>query len=329
VADSNPFFTDVKIKKKEKAGVFMYNHIIVKDCRPDKSKMGYVSLDAKAKPQRIVLPKEGESYINEIFNEAIQPLQGTDTLVVLLNNIWFNETRTTATALHKHIFGPIKLVSSCYMNADLFVKKDNRYIPIGKFDSVSTKKGEWLPNNCNKLLESATLSLVSTADLLWSHLNSIKYIYNITQLDSLITDKFDYAILKVDKPAKGVYLTYTDFLNNDPAILDFEVISEIRNNIKYAGMSKKDSSWGYSDGEKIFMHIDKGFYELKRAGNTFEVVGPAIVEYVNTFLDKAIAVTSSFYIGGYIDFEPVIKPSEVAIEYYKFFSLNMKKGILY
>ncbi len=113
--------------------------------------------------------------------------------------------------------------------------------------------------------------------------------------------------------------------------------TEIRNNIKSAGMSKKDSSWGYSDGEDIFMHIDKGFYRLNRAGNTFEVVGPAVVEYVNTILDKAITVAASYrkfsipgnYYVGLIDFSDLTKPSEVAIEYYKFFSLNMDSGVLY
>jgi hypothetical protein len=328
-ADTKPFYTDMHIKKKEKAGVFMYNHIIVKDCRPDTLKMGYVKLDSKAKPQRIVFPKEGERYIGELFNEAIQPLQGLDTLVVIINDIWFNETRTTATAVHKHVFGPEKLVSSCYINANFFAKKEGKYIPIGSYDSVSSKKGEWLPNNCDKLLEKAITSLALTADLHWSHIDSISAVYTIEQLDSLVSSKFDYAILKADKPAKGVYFTYKDFLNNAPSSIEFTVISEVRNSIRYAGMGKENLSWGYCDGENVFMHIDKGFYLLNRTGNTFEVVGPAVVEYVNTFLDKVIDVAGSYYLAGFFNFEAIAKPSEVSIEYYKFYRLNMKKGILY
>lgn len=328
-AGKKPFFTEVDIKRKEKGGVIMYSHIIVKDCRADSSKMGYVTLELKGKPQRITFPVSGEEYINKIFNEAIQPLQRMDTLVVLLNNIWFNETRTTATNVHKHLFGPEKLVSSCYINAVFFAKREDQYIFIGNFDSVSFKKGEWLPNNCNKLLEKSLINLVSSADLQWKRGNEIETAYTKTQIDSLIDRKSDYPILKANKLNGGVYFTFNDFLNNNPANINFTVISDIRNNIKYAGKERQDQSWGYCDGEKIFMHIDKGFYRLNRAGNTFEVLGPAAVEYVNTFMDKTISVAVSYFPTGLFDFGPFAQRGEYSIEYFKFFHLNMKNGILY
>lgn len=339
-ADNKPFVTDLHLKKKEKVGVFMYGHIIVKDCRPDNSKMGYVQLDAKAKPQKIVLPKEGETYLNEILNEAIHPLQGFDTLIIILNEIWFNETRTAANAVHKHLFGAEKLVSSCYINASFFVQKGEKFIPIGSFDSVTTKKGEWLPNNCSKLLERSVLNLLLAADKLWSHITSIEAVYTTTQLDSLVKNRFNYPIVKVDKPAKGIYFTYNDFLNNTPTPIDFTVLSDNKRTIKYEGMSSKDSSWGYSDGENIYMHLGKGFYLLNKAQNTYEVVGPATVEILNTFLDKTIKIAGGYATGTlispvpsidrllYVDPMPYFEPPKYSIEYYKFFRLNMKNGML-
>jgi len=330
-AGKEPFVINLQLKKKERVGVSSYGHILVRDARPDNSKMGYVQVEPKAKPRRITFEKEGEKYINELFNNAILPAQSRDTLLIVLDNLWFNETRTAATPEHRVFLGPEKLVSSCYLSAQLFRKTENGLLPLGRFDSVENKKGEWLPANCDKLLEKAVRDLLLTAEQKWKDPGTGEIVYSFSQLDSIIASGVIYPILSIVKPLKGVYLSYAGFLANTPLQTDFEIISDIRRTIKYAGMTKEDTAWGYSDGEKIYMHIANGFYLLNRSQNSFEVLGPAIVEYLNTAGDK-IGKMAMFYFFSptrMIDPSPYFEPNKYVIEYYKYFRLNLVNGVLY
>ncbi|MEO6611533.1 MAG: hypothetical protein ABIT05_01865 [Chitinophagaceae bacterium] len=330
-ASDKPFYTNLQLKKKEKIEVSWYGYIIVRDARPDNSKMGYVQVEPKARPQRIEFEKGGERFINDLFNAAILPAHQLDTLVIVLNNLWFNETRTAATPEHRLLLGPEKLVSSCYLNADLYRKTTSGLISLGQFDSVVNKKGEWLPANCDKLLERSVKNLLLVAEENWKRSGNDETIYSFAQLDSVIASHTAYPILKTSKPVKGVYLRYVDFLANTPFQTDYDIISDARKTINYHGRAKEDTAWGYSDGENIYMHIANGFYLLNRAQNTFEVLGPAIVEYLNTAGDKIGKMAISYFFSPLriIDPSPYFEPNKYSIEYYKYFRLNLANGVLY
>lgn len=330
-AAKEPFITELKISKKERVPVYGYGHIIVRDFRADNSKMGYVQLDSKSRPQQITLPKEGEEYINKIFNQAILPSGNSDTLVLVLNDLWFNETKTEATEAHKLLFGMEKLVSSCYMSVDILLQKNDRFILTGSFDSVAFKKGEWLPGNCDKLLEKSVRALLKTADTVLFQINEMAEVYSTYQLDSLLNKRSDYPVLKAVKLAKGIYFTYDDFLNNEPVDINFTVISDISKRISYPGRTKEDTAWGYCDGENIYMHIANGFYLLNRSQNTYEVMGPAVVEWMNTFFNKTMRIATSYFMPpkGFLNPLPYFEPNKYTVEYYKYFRLNMRNGFLY
>jgi hypothetical protein len=331
LASDKLFYTNLQLKKRERIPVSWYGFIVVRDARPDNSKMGYVQVEPKAKPQRIVFEKAGEKYINELFNNAILPIHQGDTLFIVLNNLWFNETRTAATPEHRLLLGPEKLVSSCYLSADLYRKTGSGFISLGPFDSVENKKGEWLPANCDKLLERSVKNLLLTAEENWKQSGDSETVYSSSQVDSVTARYTAYPILEAVKPVKGVYLSYEDFLANTPFQTGYDIVSEARKTISYPGRAKEDTAWGYSDGEHIYMHIANGFYLLNRMQNTFEVLGPAIVEYLNTAGDK-IGKMAMFYFFSplrMIDPSPFFEPNKYTIQYYKYFRLNMANGVLY
>ena len=331
-ASKEPFQVELKFSKQEKIPVTRFGHIVVRDLRPDKSKMGYVILDPKkGKPQRITFGKEGELFINKLFNDAIQPAGSKDTVLVLLNEIWLNETITDATEAHKLFFGMEKLVSSCFIDADIFLQRNNEFILLEKLDSILLKKGELLANNCGKLLERSLRMIVKQADTTLSMLLAEDRVFSKTQIESFIQSRCQYSILFAATPAKGVYLTFSDFLNNRPLPVPFEVISEVHRNIQYEGRAKEDTAWGYSDGNNIYMHIDKGFYLLNRAENSYDVIAPATVEIINSDFHKTATV-----VGGYltsplrlINPVPYFQPRKYNIAYLKYYRLNLKDGRLY
>ncbi len=328
-AAKEPFQVELKFSKKEKIPVTRFGYMIVRDIRPDKTKLGYVVLDPKkGKPQRVTLEKEGEPFINKLFNDAIQPAGNKDTVLILLNEIWLNETLTEATEAHKLFFGMEKLVSSCFVNADIFLKKDNGYLLLEKLDSIHLKKGEWLPNNCGKLLERSVKMIVKLADTTLSMPLSTENVLSQVQMESFIQSRFQYPILSA-QPGKGIFMTYNDFLANKPLDVPFEVISDVHRNIRYAGRAKDDTAWGYSDGTNIYMHIDKGFYLLNKAQNSYDILAPATVEIINSDFLKAASMTSDFLTMRIINPVPYFKPRKYNIEYVKFYRLNLPDGRLY
>lgn len=332
LSDKEPFITELNISKNNRIAVQRFGHIIIKDVRADKSKMGYVQMDKKSKPKRIEFPKEPGQYLRKKMNNAILPSGLNDTIYILLKNIWLNETRTEATTMHKMFFGMEKLVSSCHIQADLFLKKNTHYLLLDKIDSVIYKKGEWLPNNCDKLLESAAKTLIKAADTILSQSQEFLS-FDQQYIDSITNAPVSFAILRQDKPARGIYFTYEQFLTNQPRPIEFEIISDISGNINYPGKVREDTVWGYSDGENMYMHIANGYYQLTRAENTFEVIGPAVVEYMNTLFLKTMGVAASYFLPpkGLVtaDLLPYFEPNKYTVHYFKIFRLGMSNGILY
>jgi hypothetical protein len=81
-------------------------------------------------------------------------------------------------------------------------------------------------------------------------------------------------ILK-ETPRKGVYLTFNQFKNNQPAFADFDVsLSENADAIFVKGKILQDSAiidaWGFSDGKNTYIRVNSNFFLLLKAADNFE-----------------------------------------------------------
>jgi hypothetical protein len=329
ITREEPFFTEAKFSRKEMIPVTQFGTIIVKDARVDKT-IGYVQPEAKKDPQCIAFKGNAETYLNKLFNNSIIVSSNTDTILIVLHDLWMNETRTEAADLHKLFLGMEKLVSSCHVVADIFGKRNGAYSYVSSIDSVLSKKSEWLAGNADKLVERTVKLLIKTADTSLKMKTDWMLISN-QQIDSIAQIKIKYPIVVSDKPQKGIYLSFEEFLNDKPRQIPFDVISSLSNDIDYPGKIREHPVWGYSDGEKIYMHIGKGYYQLNKRGSTFDVTAPAVVEYINSFLMKSIQVITSYYTSSdhIIDVFPYFQPGKYTIYYYKYYRLDLRNGKLY
>jgi hypothetical protein len=112
---------------------------------------------------------------------------------------------------------------------------------------------------------------------------------------------FDFPVLQVTQPTKGVYYSYADFLNNTPAITEFTVVKDKKTEtLSSPGADEGllNKAWGYFDGTDLQVHINNNYYRMSRHQNTFEIAGPRTLDKFYGTADKILNTSVGAFFGG-------------------------------
>jgi len=329
-----PFYLSLEIKKKDRVAASNFNKIEFIDGRSDSLLMGFVSIEVMKPPQRISIKNSAENYLRSKMYEALSPGPVEKTIVIKLNDIWFNQTITQAGWLEGTLLGPEKRASNLFFNADVLVHEGGNLKKIGNIDSCFSKKG-WLPNNCDELLQNAIVTTIKYSDQCCEKHFADAVSVPSNQIDSIKRLNASFAILRNENRKKGIYFSYTDFLNDAPTALPFETKEGFRKvflKYKQANDTTSDKAWGFNDGHDIYMHIDSGYYKLRFTDYSFSVYAPETIEIINTFFSK-IVYTAGWYSVYDPPFkllaaEPFLKPGRERQTYFRVYFLNILNGSL-
>lgn len=125
----------------------------------------------------------------------------------------------------------------------------------------------------------------SSAAVPASHLNLNTY-YNV--------DPQTIPILASAAPKSGVYLNFKEFKNNDPGLLESEVVFDKGRYLvdAYSGKKIKDS-WGFSDGQQTYIRFggEQNFFPLTKQKDHFSFEG-------NVISSNAGAIVLGSLVGG-------------------------------
>ena len=216
------------------------------------------------------------------------------------------------------------------MNIDCYARVNNSYHLVSNIDTVLTSRG-WLPNEASSILAEAFSTSVSYADSIFINVHSTGPEITEEQFQNLIFSRYQYPILKAAKLSAGIFHNYEDFLNNKPHPVEFEVYYE-KNKRHLKSTTIVDSvineSWGFSDGKDLFINVDGSFYKLIRSENTFDLMGPRIVEYKTSIFNKVMLSAASYRLTApLLDPTPFIEPGQRTVETFKLYQLNISDGI--
>jgi hypothetical protein len=218
------------------------------------------------------------------------------------------------------------LISNCRLAADAYLFDQSRSLLIARIDTTISQSG-WIANCCNRILQKTLLVAVSIIES--------KYLAQTPAQETRQPQSgLNFPILLADQPKNGIYVTYKDFLNNDPSPAPFTAEAKTRARVVHSPRMPDSviaTCWGYCDETGVYMNINKDFYKLNRIQNTFDVLGPASVEIRNLSLTRAINFTSSFLIDNpykFIDIEPFFEPLIKKIDYLKYYQLDIRTGLL-
>jgi hypothetical protein len=314
----------INIKKSDRIPVHFAGFRVV-DMRADTSKSGFVRMGEKPADYRFVFPKQNFNYLAQQLNELLIPGNTTDTLVLFFNSVWLYQVNEQAGGFKSTVLTNENQLSHCYLNAKVFIARQNKLVQLGTLDTAVFKRG-WIGNSNDEILKSALINTVRFCNGLYDNQSSA-----ISETEQPQND-IDFAILKTGSFKKGIYFNYKDFLNDSPDTSYFTV--EIKNDRRIIHSpslpdSVTISSWGYCDETGIYMNIDKDFYKLIRSHNTFDVWGPASVEVRNTAAGKILNTFVSYLISRpYVDLSAFIEPSHAIRNYMKYYQLDIRTGLL-
>jgi hypothetical protein len=258
------------------------------DNRFDTSKLGfapaYQVIANKRTVGRKIVFEDGvartlENYYNEVYQNAFTP--GDITLLIVLKKFWFSgiddeKNREIDILRNEHA------MSFLYCKWEYYFKKGDVYMPVQRVDTVlngvefeATNNRRVYGNN-KKLFKLILNGMIEVFDFN-KFINNIERLpkKNWTDIQRYNASYFDIPVLKDTILQKGVYITFNDFKNNRPSVINFtEQKMRIRANtfenyIEDDKGNRITNYWGYCTGETL--KIGKyGNEKVHRRNNTFE-----------------------------------------------------------
>lgn len=258
----------------------MFSDIIVEDNRFDTNTLGFMH-KGSVDPKSVIKFKNG--FTSEIRNYLItsidHPVSGYTVsykLIGVVKKLWlsdeiFNEEDERYlpdTKLRK---------SGIIFRIEFLAEREGLYTPLYRFDTTITGDKNIYQHGNSYIEKVLMLSLSKLGSFTENQINQIKSKYSWEEIEQYNQQRFNLPVL-TGTLSKGVYLTFEEFKNNKPSIIDFVIKPDKKNDDIYIKdeqgkeMLMRDL-YGYSDGKDIFISSAGNFFRLYRSGNSFNIFG--------------------------------------------------------
>jgi hypothetical protein len=221
-----------------------------------------------------------EKYYNEYYKNSFT--NNGLALVIIMKRYWESKVDYTRTR-NLEIMPPTFGDGYTYLKWEYCLEKDGQYLPVKRIDTI-IKRNEELNNVGEDMLEENKLGYVKIILKLMIEKNDFTKAVaafdtqtkkTFEEITAFNNRRYDLPVLKTDTFARGVYLSFTDFINNKPSIINYK-----EKKMNY-GLLKKErylttmddqtitDYWGYAD-EDGFRYGKYGNDRIFRIGNTFQ-----------------------------------------------------------
>ena len=162
---------------------------------------------------------------------------------------------------------------------EFYLHDGNSYYPMYRYDSVISKALTVSEYGSQYLALALRLSMQKLAQMdtkISSVINRTKF--SLTDIVRHMQQEFELPVLRDDVLAKGVYMSFQEFKNNQPSQTSFELKKERLTDMIY--IKKPDGTddmtrnvWGYCDGKNAYIKSSDNFFLLQRNANAFYIFG--------------------------------------------------------
>lgn len=255
-----------------------FNKVVVIDSRSDTSKLGYI-MDVRNYRKlhtKGSLAETIEKDINSTHKKS-NDTNTTGTLYIFIKHFWLQQSSGMELSKRKLSHGFINtdtLFATCKATLECYVQQDSLYYPLLRMDSNLVIRGI-LRKKANQLV---TLPFqVALTKLAGMDLSKKRKPMTWQQVLAYSSHKSNSIPLQADTLARGVYITFQDFLHKRVTYKTFNVQwGAVTDELYITEGSKKElleSFWGFCDGEKQYMKLGFSFFELSKENNTYELLG--------------------------------------------------------
>ena len=250
---------ELRTKNENDNTIFPFSEFKVIDKRYDTSTLGYYEENGQLQTYKITTKNnfslDLENYLNHIYQNNFS--KNNYSLIVVLRRFWIGIDNLDITNF-KNI-DSFKLSNDFLtLKIDFFLKKDNFYIPLFRKDTI-------LDLNKKFLQFGEGILLGETIQAFFNKLTKTNFLeketdkhLSIEKFNEYYASQFSYPIYSANLK-KGVYKNFTEFKNNAPSILDYQIkrvklVSDIYVNEGNEYILTR-KVWGYCDGTNIYVKL--------------------------------------------------------------------------
>jgi hypothetical protein len=250
-----------------------FGNVTVADYRYDSTKEGFIYKKTGFYIFRI---KEGAPrFLESKFQQATFRDKTKPDLMIILRAFWLRDIKSGE--LGGQDQADRSNVCQFIVKFDTYLVTGNDYQAIFRVDTVFTKIG-YLSENADELVMNALkysmvkLSSVDTENIkLRKNRFTQKEIFNQYNKNHIKSMNIEVA------PKRGLYLSFTDFLNNTVTPIDFIIEETSMADCLY--IVEKDEKklftnfWGFADRGQKYIRVGTNFFPLTRDDGTFSFWG--------------------------------------------------------
>lgn len=258
-----------------------FSSLLVMDSRPDTSKVGYGIKGGYYR--KLVLKGSTASQIRQVLTQALNQKLDTSaqqSLLIVIKQLWLSELNTIEIPKRRGVHPgqtPTPQISQCKAKLEVYAQRQDGFVPLFRIDSIFGS-GHTLLKDGEKLISAPFAYLLQKLTRLnYTKVAAATQTLTWNQITEFNKKQIHHPILTDSSNERGLYLSYSDFLNNKVTKKEFEVeFGKLTDQLYLVEKNDKRlfmELWGFCDGKKLFIRQGKAFYELVRQGNTFGYLG--------------------------------------------------------
>ena len=162
---------------------------------------------------------------------------------------------------------------------DFYLQQETSFYPLMRIDSAWFPKGKNPKKNIGNILaEGVSLSCHRLFSSDPDELAKTRKKISLNDIVNQNNREFDVPIIKETQYKRGIFMTFSDFLNNTPTKDYLSIDRGKFGDVLYVKDEQgkeyaTNKFWGFSDGNNIFITSGRNFFKLTRSQNTFEFLG--------------------------------------------------------
>lgn len=263
-----------------------FSSIRIIDSRPDTSKIGYMPFSSlsKKKSFRKIGLKGGvgnaiESYYNQYYENSFT--QNDFELLIVMKKFWISRVNNTKN-IRVELTNRVNANSYTYYKWEYYIGKNGKYLPVKRIDTMMNKSidlAEFIDKEFDEKSQAYLKYDLKTLIEILDFTNAIKEFERqpkktLEEINEFNGKRNLIPILLDSNFKRGVYLSYEEFKNNKPSIVDYREkkmryrVVNTENYLEDMNGVTISNYWGYSDGT-IFRYGMLGNEKVYRVQNTY------------------------------------------------------------
>lgn len=250
-----------------------YSKIEVINNLPDSNNLGFIPSDILNDRKNIKPFGNITTWLQSFVNNQFSPNANSkaDALLWVIQDLSIGKDSTQKEAK-----------SFVKLKADMYVGNESNYQLINTFDSTWIEHGD---ADLGGMATMAFIELYKNSAEPTKGPGSIRFQqlpikFTGTKNDILVQVKGSHsdAILKADKYANGVYMSFNEFKNNTPSVSKFYAhVNPVNDKVALYKIAADSSSqiiqnaWGVSINNELYFYTEGQLYPIEKSGNTFYI----------------------------------------------------------